>query len=411
MRSEDQLIGSIDMGTTKVSALLGERLEDGIRVVGIGNAPSDGLKQGVVVDIDKASASVERAVGEAERMAGARLKRYNVGVAGEHIRSMNSRGVVGIPSQDHEITRDDVIRTLNAGRSFALPSDREILHTLPQQYIVDEQAGIQEPCGMYGSRLEARVHVVTASRHALDNIAKTLDNSHLEVGELVLEPLASSEAALTEDEKEIGVMLIDIGGGTTDVMVYHDGGVLASGVIGIGGNNVTADVAYGLRTAMNSAETIKIEHGCALSTMVDAGEKVEVPGVGFRETKQVGRQLLSAIIEPRVTELFTLIYDQINKNDFKRSLGAGVVLTGGSSLLMGTRELAEQIFDVPVRIGSPIGVDGLAEVVNHPMYATGVGLLLYDGDGSEMSGCTRISSRQWSKQSFNHLRKAIASFI
>lgn len=410
MRADEHLLGSIDMGTTKVSAVLGERTGDGVRVIGIGNAPSEGLKQGVVVDIDRASRSVERAVGEAERMAGIRLKRYNVGVAGEHIRSMNSRGVVGIPSSDHEITREDVVRTLNAGRNFALPSDREILHTLPQQYIVDDQAGIQEPCGMYGSRLEARVHVVTASRPALDNIAKTLDSTGLEIGELVLEPLASSEAVLTSDEKEIGVMLIDIGGGTTDVMVYHDNGVLASGVIGIGGSNITADVAYGLRTPMKAAEEIKIEHGCALSAMVDNGEKIEVPGIGFREKKYVGKQLLSAIIEPRVTELLSLINEQINKNDFKRSLGAGIVLTGGCSMLCGIRELSEQVFDVPVRIGTPIGVVGLSEVVSHPMYATGVGLLLYS-DTTEVGRYQTTSSRKWWKHSFNQLRKAIASIV
>ena len=410
MRSDDHIVGSIDMGTTKVSAILGERKGDGVRVIGIGNAPSEGLKQGVVVDIERATRSVQKAVGEAERMAGVVLKTYNVGVAGEHIRSMNSRGVVGIPSADHEISRDDVDRTLTAGRSFALPADREILHTLPQQYIVDDQGGIQEPCGMYGSRLEARVHVVTASRHALDNIAKTLDNSRLEIGELVLEALASSHAVLTEDEKEIGAMLVDIGGGTTDVVIYSDGGVIASGVIGIGGNNVTADVAYGLRTAMKSAEEIKIKHGCALSAMVDDGEKIEVPGIGFRETKQVGKQLLSAIIEPRVTELFSLINDQIDKNDFKRALGAGVVLTGGSSMLYGARELAEQIFDVPVRVGTPVAVEGLTEVVNHPMYATGVGLLLHS-DVSEAGRVPRSSSRVWWRQSFTQLRKAIASII
>jgi len=408
--ADEQLLGSIDMGTTKVSAVLGERRGGGVRVIGVGNAPSEGLKQGVVVDIDRASGSVERAVGEAERMAGIRLKRYNVGVAGEHIRSMNSRGVVGIPSSDDEITREDVVRTLNAGRSFALPADREILHTLPQQYIVDDQAGIQEPCGMHGSRLEARVHVVTASRHALDNIAKTLDNVQLEIGELVLEPLASSEAVLTADEKEIGVMLIDIGGGTTDVMVYHDNGVLASGVIGIGGNNVTSDIAYGLRTAMKAAEAIKIEHGCALSAMVGSGEKIEVPGIGFRDKKQVGKQLLSAIIEPRVTELLSLINGQINNSDFKRTLGAGVVLTGGSSLLSGIRELSEQIFDVPVRIGTPIGIEGLCEVVSHPMYATGVGLLLYSED-TDVGRYQTASSRKGWKHSFNQLRKAIASIV
>ncbi len=410
VRDDERIVGSVDIGTTKVCAILGERQDAGVRVIGVGSAPSDGLKQGMVVDLDRASKSVERAVRDAERMAGVRLKRCNVGIAGEHIRSMNSRGVVGIPSPDHEISREDVARALTAARSFSLPSDREILHTLPQQYIVDDQPGILEPCGMYGSRLEARVHVVTASRHALDNVAKTLDNVRLEIGELVLEPLASAEAVLTNDEKELGVMLLDIGGGTTDVMVYHDGGVAASGVIGIGGNNITADVAYGLRTAMKAAEAIKIEHGFALSAMVDPDEKIEVPGIGFRDDRQVARQLLSAIIEPRVTELLSLINEQTSKSELGRVLGAGVVLTGGSSLLSGMRELAEQIFDLPVRIGTPVGVDGFPEVVGHPMYATGIGLLLYN-DASEAGGYTRASSRKGWKQSFSQLRKAIASFI
>jgi cell division protein FtsA len=410
VRTDDRLIGSIDMGTTKVSVILAERAERGVRVIGAGTVSAEGLKQGVVVDIERASRSVERAVKEAQRTAGIRLRRFNVGVAGEHIRSMNSRGVVGIPSSDHEITREDVLRTLGAARGFALPTDREILHTLPQQYIVDDQPGIQEPCGMYGSRLEARVHVVTASRHALDNIAKTLDNLGLEIGELVLEPLASAEAVLTNDEKEIGVMLLDIGGGTTDVIVYHDGGVMASGVIGVGGNNITSDIAYGLRTAMKAAEAIKIEHGCAVSAMVDASERIEVAGIGFREDKQVGKQLVSAIIEPRVTELFSLVDEQIGKSEFKPLLGAGVVLTGGSSLLRGMRDLAEQIFDLPVRIGAPLGVEGFPEVVGHPMYATGMGLLLHS-DSSEVDGFARTSSRKWWKHSFGQLRRAIASFI
>lgn len=410
VRTEDRVTGGIDMGTTKVSAILGENRESGVHVIGVGTVPAEGLKQGIIVDIDRATRCVEKAVGEAERMAGVRVKRYNVGVAGEHIRSMNSRGVVSIPAADHEITRDDVARTLAAARGFSLPAEREILHTLPQQYIVDDQPGIQEPCGMYGSRLEARVHVVTAVRHALDNVAKTLDNLRLEIGELVLEPLASAHAVLTEDEKAIGVMLLDIGGGTTDVIAFHEGGVLASGVIGVGGSNITSDIAYGLRTSMKSAEAIKLEHGCAMSGMVDALEKIEVAGIGFREDRQVGRQLVSAIIEPRVTELFSLVNDQVVKNGLKQLLGAGVVLTGGSALLRGIRDLAEQIFDLPVRIGTPLGIEGFTEIVDHPMHATGIGLLIHS-DASEAEGCARTSSRRWWRQSFSQLRRAIASFI
>jgi cell division protein FtsA len=398
------------MGTTKVSAMLGIRQEDGVRIIGIGTTPAEGLKQGVVVDIEKASGSVACAVAEAEKMAGTSVRQYNVGVAGEHILSMNSRGVVGIPGSDAEIGRDDVTRSLHAAANFALPADREILHTLPQQYIIDNQEGIREPSGMYGTRLEARAHVVTASRAALDNVARSLDNCHLDIGELVLEPLASSFSVITDDEREIGVMLIDIGGGTTDVMIYRDDGVVASGVIGIGGNNVTSDIAYGLRTAMRAAESIKIEHGCALSSMASLKDQIDVPGIGFREDKKVGRHFLAGIIEPRVTELFSLINDQITNGEYKKSLGAGVVLTGGSSMLAGARELAEQVFDLPVRIGTPIAVDGLSEVVDHPKYATGVGLLLYDGAWSAARS-DRASSAKWWRQSVDHLRKAIAGFV
>ncbi|MFQ5512353.1 MAG: cell division protein FtsA [Candidatus Krumholzibacteriia bacterium] len=398
------------MGTTKVSAMLGEKRDDGVRIIGIGVTAADGLKQGVVVDIDRASRSVARAVADAEKMAGISLTTYNVGVAGEHIRSMNSRGVVGIPNPENEIGREDVTRSLNAARNFELPHDREILHMLPQQYIIDNQEGIREPSGMYGSRLEARAHVVTASRAAMDNIEKTLDMAGLELGDLVLEPLASSCSLLTEDEKQIGVMLIDIGGGTTDVMIYSDVGVIASGVIGIGGNNITSDIAYGLRTAIRSAETIKIRHGCALTGMVPPQEAIDVPGIGFRDSRRVGGQFLSGIIEPRVTELFTLINDQMIKQDYKQCVGSGVVLSGGSSMLAGTRELAEQVFDLPVRIGAPLAVEGLTEVVDHPMYATGVGLLLYDGEPVARN-TVRLSAGNWWKQSVNQLRKAIASFI
>lgn len=410
MKIDSHLLGGIDMGTTKVSALIGEATSLGVRVIGIGTTASDGLRQGVVVDIERATRAVMQALGDAERMAGSAAPFYNVGVAGEHIRSMNSRGVVEGPGAGREIGGDLVLRSLNAARNFSLPNDREILHTLPQQYIIDDQAGIREPSGMYGSRLEARVHVVTASRAALDNVVKVIELARRGVGELVLEPLASGESVLAEDERETGVMLIDIGGGTSDVMIFHDGGVMASGVIGIGGNNVTSDLAYGLRTSMAAAEQIKVSHGCALSTMVSNEEKVEVPGVGPRDVKQVGRQIIAAIIEPRMTELFSLINDQITKSELKESLGAGVVLTGGSSMLAGTAELAEQVFDMPVRIGTPIAVDGLTEVVSHPMYATGVGLLLYD-DSSGLPRDERAYANTWWKQSFSQLRRAIASFI
>ena len=398
------------MGTTKVSAMVGERYEGGVRIIGFGATGAEGFKQGVVVDIEQATRSVATAVRDAERMAGISLTRYSVGVAGEHIRSMNSRGVVGIADPSREISREDVERSLGAARNFGLPDDREILHTLPQQYIIDNQGGIREPYGMYGARLEARAHVVTASRPALDNIAKVMDNAGLEPGEFVLECLASSRAVLSEDERSIGAMLIDIGGGTTDVIVHSEGGVVASGVIGIGGNNITSDIAYGLRTSMQSAERLKIEHGCALSSMVPMSDQIDVESVGNREVKKAPRQLLAGIVEPRVKELFSLINEQISSNDFRTLLGAGVVLTGGSSMLEGTRELAEQIFDLPVRIGAPVDVEGLAEVVNHPRHATGVGLLFFDGDVPERRLGNRFTDVWW-RQSFSQLRRAIASFI
>ncbi|MFH1755797.1 MAG: cell division protein FtsA [Candidatus Latescibacterota bacterium] len=410
MKREMELIASLDMGTTKVTAMIGERRGTGIRVIGVGTTASEGLKQGIVVDINRAAKSVSHAVKEAERMAGITVKGFNVGVAGEHIRSMNSRGVVAIPNLGVEISDEDVFRAINAAQNFTVPFDREIIHTLPSEYIVDDQRGIREPSGMFGSRLEARVHVVTASRAALDNIAKTLSSAGVELDDLIFEPLASSSAVLTEAEQELGVMLIDIGGGTSDVMIFIDRGVVASGVIGLGGNNVTSDVAYGLRTAQQCAEDIKVRHGCALSTMVAPDEMVEVPGIGDRKSRVVSRQLLAGIIEPRMKELFALIDDQITKNDFKRSIGAGVVITGGASMLENTRELAEQVFDLPVKIGTPIAVEGLVEGVSHPMFATGVGLLLYDGNIEKRGGCEKSHRGRW-HNSFSQIKRAIASFI
>jgi len=410
VKSEIRLRASIDLGTTKVSAMIAEEQKGALRIIGVGTAPSEGLKQGVVVDIERAAGAVSKAVREAEHMAGREAKRFNVGAAGEHIRSMNSRGVVAIPSIDEEIGDDDVSRAMIASRKFSLPYDREIIHTLPQEYIVDSQRGIRHPAGMYGARLEARVHIVTASRPALDNVAKTLDLAGVEMDELVLEPLASASACLGDDERELGALVLDIGGGTTDVIAYSDGGVVASGVIGLGGNNVTSDVAYGLRTGRSHAEEIKIRHGCALSTMVGDDDVIDVTTVGFGGKRRLAKHLLAGIIEPRMTELFALIAEQIRRNDLKRSLGAGVVLTGGSSMLRGARELAEQVFDLPVRVGVPAGVEGLSEVVSHPRFATGVGLLREFGD-VERGNNARGEHAKKLMQSLGSLKRAIASFI
>lgn len=409
MKNEIRLRASIDMGTTKVSAMIAEEQRGAMRIVGVGTAPSQGLKQGVVVDIERAAGCVTRAVREAEQMAGLEARSFNVGAAGEHIRSMNSRGVVAIPSIEEEISRADVGRAITASRKFSLPYDREIIHTLPQEYIVDSQRGIRHPAGMYGARLEARVHVVTASRPALDNVAKALDMAGAEMSQLVLEPLASERAVLTDDERELGAVLLDIGGGTTDVIAYNEGGVVASGVIGLGGNNVTSDIAYGLRTSQVHAEEVKIRHGCVLSTLVGNEESIEVSTVGFGGTRRLAKHMLAGIIEPRVTELFSLINDQITQSGLKSTLGAGIVLTGGTAMLRGIRELAEQVFDLPVRVGTPLGVEGLVEVVNHPRFATGVGLL--HQFGMSEPGEQKHAHAKRLVQSFGSLKRAIASFI
>jgi cell division protein FtsA len=443
LKNSVRLRASIDMGTTKISAMIAEWQGTGVgrrrssprprrgrdpdltlevlgvaqhappaplRIIGVGTAPAEGLKQGVVVDIDRAAAAVSRAVKEAEQMAGLSVRTYNVGVAGEHIRSMNSRGVVAVPDLETEISDVDVARALDAAQKFSLPFDREIIHTLPQEYIVDDQCGIRHPSGMYGTRLEARVHVITAARPALDNVAKAMRLANVEIGEMVVEPLASSYAAVTSEERQIGAMLLDIGGGTTDVMVFVDGGVVASGVIGLGGNNVTNDVAYGLRTSQQHAEEIKIRHGCAMTSEIEGDDTIDVPMVGFGGSRRVAKHLLSGIIEPRVTELFSLINAQITETNLKKALGAGLVLTGGSAMLRGVKGLAEQVFELPVRVGYPHDVDGLAEVVCHPRFSTGVGLL-YPGGEAQTRKLNGISNAQRLRQSFHQLRRALASFI
>jgi cell division protein FtsA len=410
LKSAIHLKASIDIGTTKISAMIAECQGAYIRIIGVGTTPSEGLKQGVVVDIERAAASIEHAVKDAEQMAGLSVKVFNIGIAGEHIRSINSRGVVAIPNLETEISRDDIARAMDAAQKISLPYDREIIHTIPQEYIVDKQRGIRQPAGMYGSRLEVRVHIVTALRSALDNVEKALQLAGIEPGEFVLEPLASSYSVITEEEREIGVMLMDIGGGTTDVVLFVEGGVVASGVIGLGGNNITNDIAYGLRTSQQHAEEIKIQHGCALAGLVDGAETLDVPTIGFKENRCLAKSLLCGIIEPRVTELFSLINGQITGNKLKKSLGAGLVLTGGSALLNGAQELAEQVFDLPVRIGTPIAVDGLAEVVSHPRYATGVGLLYPDGEARSRNSIKGTGAKRL-KHSFTQLKRAIASFI
>ena len=377
--SQTRTYVGLDIGTTKISAIIAEvdpQTSD-VKIVGVGLSPSEGLRRGVVVNLEKTVASIARAVEEAERMAGVQVKGVYAGIAGDHIRSINSRGVIAVSRKDNEISQADVDRVVDAAKAVAIPMDREIIHVIPQEFIVDDQDGIKDPIGMSGVRLEAEVHIITGAVTSAKNICKSITRAGLKVHDLVLEPLASSHAVLGTDERDLGVVLLDIGGGTTDVAVFFEGSIRHTAIVPLGGASVTNDIAIGLRTPIEQAERIKIEHGCALTSMTHGYEKLVVPGVGGRADKEIPRQLLASMIEPRMEEIFTLANKEVRKNHFADLLGAGVVLTGGSSLLTGAVELAEQIFEMPVRRGVPSGLSGLMENVRDPRYATGVGLILH----------------------------------
>ncbi len=377
--SQHRTYVGLDIGTTKISAIIAEvdPQSSDVKIVGVGISPSEGLRRGVVVNLEKTVASIARAVEEAERMAGVQVKGAYAGIAGDHIRSINSRGVIAVSRKDNEISQADVDRVVDAAKAVAIPMDREIIHVIPQEFIVDDQDGIKDPIGMSGVRLEAEVHIITGAVTSAKNICKSISRAGLKVHDLVLEPLASSHAVLGPDERDLGVVLLDIGGGTTDVAVFYEGSIRHTAIVPLGGASVTNDIAIGLRTPIEQAERIKSEHGCALATMVHAYEKLLVPGVGGRADKEILRQTLASMIEPRMEEIFTLANREVRKNHFADLLGAGVVLTGGCSLLPGAVELAEQIFEMPVRRGVPSGLSGLMENVRDPRYATGVGLILH----------------------------------
>ena len=389
MAKRSSLIVGLDIGTYKVSAVVAEVGETGVEIVGIGTAPSGGLRKGVVVNIDATVESIKKAVGEAELMAGCEIHSVFTGIAGSHIRGFDSHGVV--PVKNGEVAPADVERVIDAARAVALPMDRQIIHVLPQEFVVDDQDGIKEPVGMAGVRLESRVHIITASVTSTQNVIKCCHRAGLHVADVVLEPFASGEAVVTPEERELGVALIDIGGGTTDVVVFHNGAVKHTAVLPIGGNHLTNDIATGLRTPFADAEKIKQRFGCALSDMVRRDEQIEVPSVGGRSPRVLSRQILSQILEPRVEEIFTLVSKEVARAGFEEVLASGVVVTGGSTILEGLPELAEQVFHVPVRRGAPQQVGGLVDVVSSPMYATGVGLVLYglrqsNGNGHQRSG-------------------------
>lgn len=372
---EGEIIAGLDLGTTKVCAIVGEVTDDGIDIIGVGSVPSKGLRRGVVVNIETTVQAIRAAIDQAESMAGVTINSVYAGISGSHVQGLNKEGVAAIANR--EVTQDDVQRVLEQARAFPLSSDRQVIHVLPQEYIVDDQGGIKEPVGMNGVRLQAQVHLVTAATTSVQNIVKCAERSNLHVAEVVLEPLASAEAVLESDEKEIGVALVDIGGGTSDVVVYVDGAVVHTSVIPIGGLNFTNDIAQCLRTPIAEAERVKIKYGCASPSMVDPDEQIDVPSVGGRAPRSMPRQQLCQIIEPRVEELFQAVLYTLEQGGFLNLLASGVVITGGTTQLEGMPELAEQILGLPVRRATPTGVGGLLDVVRSPAYATGVGLVKY----------------------------------
>src|SRR5450755_59931 len=375
-RSDRSLIVGLDIGTSKVVALVGEIGADGtIEVIGLGSHPSRGLKKGVVVNIESTVQSIQRAVEEAELMAGCEIHSVYAGIAGSHVRSLNSHGIVAI--KDKEVVQGDVERVIDAAKAVAIPADQKILHVLPQEYIIDSQEGIRDPIGMSGVRLEAKVHIVTGADSAAQNIVKCVQRCGLAVDDIVLEQLASSYAVLTEDEKDLGVCVVDIGGGTTDIAVFGGGAIRHTAVIPIAGDQVTNDIAVSMRTPTQYAEDIKIKYACALSQLAIPDETIEVPSVGDRPPRRLARQTLAEIVEPRYEELFALVRDELRRAGLEEVIAAGIVLTGGSAKMEGAVELAEEVFHMPVRLGVPQYVSGLVDVVSNPIHATGVGLLLY----------------------------------
>lgn len=372
---DDSLTVGLDIGTSKVVAIVGKRGEDGsVEIVGIGSHPSRGLKRGVVVNIETTVHAIQRAVEEAELMAGCNIHSVYAGIAGSHIKSLNSHGIVAV--KDREVVQADIDRVIDAAQAVAIPADQKVLHILPQEYVIDNQEGIKEPLGMSGVRLEAKVHLVTCAVNASQNIEKCVQQCDLDVDDIILEQLASAYAVLTDDEKELGVCVVDIGGGTTDMAIFTGGSIRHTAVIPIAGDQVTNDIAMALRTPTQNAEEIKIKYACALTQLAGEGDTIKVPSVGDRPPRDLSRQALAEVVEPRYDELFTLVQAELRRSGFEDLIAAGVVLTGGTSKMEGVVELAEEIFHMPVRLASPQRVTGLSDVVNNPMYATGVGLLI-----------------------------------
>lgn len=383
-QTQNRIIVGLDIGTSKVVALVAEIDVNGdIEIIGMGSHPSRGMKKGVVVNIESTVQSVQRAIEEAELMAGCQIDSVYVGIAGSHVRSLNSHGIVAI--KDGEVIEADLERVLDAAQAVAIPADQKILHILPQEYVIDNQEGIREPLGMSGVRLEAKVHLVTCAVNAAQNIEKCIKRCGLDVDEIILEQVASSYSVLTDDERELGVCMVDIGGGTSDIAIFTEGSIRHTGVIPIAGDQVTNDIAMALRTPTQHAEEIKIKYACALTQLASADETIKVPSVGDRPPRDLSRQSLAEVVEPRYDELFTLVQAELRRSGFEDLIPAGVVLTGGTSKMEGVVELAEEIFHMPVRIGTPTRVKGLTDIVRNPIYATAVGLLEYGAAHSRPS--------------------------
>jgi len=391
-----RMVVGLDIGTSKIVAIVGELGPEGqLEIIGIGSHASRGLKKGVVVNIDSTVQSIQRAVEEAELMAGCQIQSVFAGIAGSHIRSMSSHGIVAI--RDREVFQPDIDRVIDAAQAVAIPADQKILHILPQEYLIDSQEGIKEPLGMSGVRLEAKVHLVTCAVNAAQNIEKCIQQCGLAVDDIILEQLASSFAVLTDDEKDLGVCLVDIGGGTSDIAIFTEGAIKHTAVIPIAGDQVTNDIAMALRTPTQNAEEIKIKYGCALASLAGENETIKVPSVGERDDRDLSRQALAEVIEPRYEELFTLIQAELRRSGFEDLIPAGIVLTGGTSKMEGVVELAEEIFHMPVNIGKPKSVAGLSDIVRNPIYATSVGLLQYGlGNDPQSHGAHRSETQSGS---------------
>jgi cell division protein FtsA len=408
-RKDRDMVVGLDIGTTKICTVVGERVNGGINIIGLGSHPSKGLRRGVVVNIESTVESIRKAVDEASLMAGCDIRSVYAGIAGGHIKGINSHGVIAI--KNREITESDIKRVINAASAVVIPLDRRLLHVLPQEFIVDDQDGIKNPVGMLGVRLEGKVHIVTGAVTSAQNIIRCANRAGLTVHDVVLEQLGAGEAVLTSEEKDIGVALVDIGGGTTDLVIFSEGSIKHTAVLALAGNHITGDISLGLRTPNEEAEKLKKKYGCAMASMVSKEESIEVPSVGGRKNRVLSRQTLAEIIEARVEEILSLVHGEMIRSGYHSVLAGGVVLTGGTAILEGISELGEQIFNLPARKGGPIGVGGLTDLVNSPIYSTGVGLVLYGARNDRSGTLSTLGEDRFLDKTMRRMRHWFGEFF